>query len=68
MRWRRNETPPPVDHVVKIDGTIVISLYNSDPIRSLTVEPVNEIRAELGSTFTLKVIGVERVTTEGVRR
>jgi hypothetical protein len=44
---------------------IRISFYGADPIRSLALKPVGELRAELGAVITFEVVGIERVTIEG---
>jgi hypothetical protein len=60
---------PPTDAVtVRLDGPITLNLYGNDPLRSLTLRPLGDIRAEIGATFTVEVIGVQRVIGEGVNR
>ena len=49
------------------DPTVVFHIYGADPLRSLHLRVVSEVRAEVGTEVVLRVIGVERVTVEGER-
>jgi hypothetical protein len=54
--------------MVRLDGPITLNLYGNEPLRALTLRPTGDIRAEIGSTFTVEVIGVQRVIGEGITR